>query len=577
LLIMTLASWTPAARSQTPSSPQPFVEEQRQQERERALREHNERGADALRPAAGAPASARLGEETPCFRIERIVLEGQASERFQWVLASLADAGDGGAPDDPLNRCLGAQGIQTLLARAQNALVGAGWVTTRVLAGPQDLSGGELRLTLIPGRIAALRSPDGGEPPPAVRLALPGAPDGLLNLRDIEQALENLKRLPSAEADIQIVPGEGPGAQPGDSELVIQYRQAFPLRLNLGLDDSGTRATGRLQSNATVAWDGPLGLNDLFYLSANHSFDNHTPRRAFGNDKRGTGGRTLHYSIPAGRWLLSATYSQSRYHQSVAGLNQDYLYAGESSNGELRITRLLHRDQSSKTSASLRAWNRTGRNFIDDTEIQVQRRATGGWEAALSHRQLLAVPAGRATLDANLAWRQGTGAFGAIAAPEEPFGEGTSRMKLITADASLNLPFALGAQQWRYAAQWRAQWNRTPLTPQDRFAIGGRYSVRGFDGESSLMAERGWLLRNDLGWSIPGGQGAELYAGVDHGQVGGASVPFLLGRRLTGGVIGLRGLFKQLSYDLFVGKPLAKPEGYRTARWTAGFSLNLGF
>jgi hypothetical protein len=35
---------------------QPFVEEQRQQERERALRKHNERGADA-----------RLGDETPCF------------------------------------------------------------------------------------------------------------------------------------------------------------------------------------------------------------------------------------------------------------------------------------------------------------------------------------------------------------------------------------------------------------------------------------------------------------------------------------------------------------------------------
>ena len=31
------------------------------------------------------------------------------------------------------------------------------------------------------------------------------------------------------------------------------------------------------------------------------------------------------------------------------------------------------------------------------------------------------------------------------------------------------------------------------------FSIGGRYTVRGFDGEASLMGERGWLLRNDIG------------------------------------------------------------------------------
>ena len=45
---------------------------------------------------------------------------------------------------------------------------------------------------------------------------------------------------------------------------------------------------------------------------------------------------------------------------------------------------------------------------------------------------------------------------------------------------------------------------REPVTldAQDRFAIGGRYTVRGYDGEASLSAERGWLLRNDLSWAV---------------------------------------------------------------------------
>ena len=113
----------------------------------------------------------------------------------------------------------------------------------------------------------------------------------------------------------------------------------------------------------------------------------------------------------------------------------------------------------------------------------------------------------------NLAYRRGTGAFRAMPAPEEDFGEGTSRMQVITADAQWLIPFQLGAQRARYIGSWRAQWNRTPLAPQDRFSIGGRYTVRGFDGELTLMGERGWVLRNEIG--LPVGAGQELYAGAD--------------------------------------------------------------
>ena len=35
------------------------------------------------------------------------------------------------------------------------------------------------------------------------------------------------------------------------------------------------------------------------------------------------------------------------------------------------------------------------------------------------------------------------------------------------------------------------QYNKTPLTLQDRFSIGGLYSVRGFDGQMSLVGQKG--------------------------------------------------------------------------------------
>lgn len=214
-------------------------------------------------------------------------------------------------------------------------------------------------------------------------------------------------------------------------------------------------------------------------------------------------------------------------------------------------------------------WLRHSNNYIDDTEIEVQRRRTGGWELGLTHREYL----GASTLDAAVAYRRGTGAFRSMAAPEEDFGEGTSRMKLITADAQLAMPFQLANQSLRYTANWRAQWNRTPLVPQDRFALGGRYTVRGFDGELTLMGERGWLWRNDLGLAL--GAGQEVYVAADVGRVDGPSTRWQPGHALAGTAIGLRGGLYGGYWDMFLGTPLHKPRGFKTDAVTAG--LNVGW
>ncbi|VDO08772.1 unnamed protein product, partial [Brugia timori] len=137
---------------QTPTTPQPFVEQQRQQERERALREQNERTVDQ-RPQATPPVPARRipESESPCFRIDRIVLTGEQSDAFQWAVADLS--GPEGN-DSPLGRCLGTAGVNVVLARAQQAVIARGFVTSRVLAAPQDLSTSTLTLSFVPGRIA---------------------------------------------------------------------------------------------------------------------------------------------------------------------------------------------------------------------------------------------------------------------------------------------------------------------------------------------------------------------------------------------------------------------------------------
>lgn len=569
----------PVWDGQTPFDNVAAMEAMREQNRERLLREQQERSPDVrLQEEADAgdavdggieamPATRLPLDEQPCSYIERIQLDGDHASSWQWALAA-AHEEQGGGVDNAVGRCLGTDSIDIVMKRVQNAIIARGFVTTRILVAPQDLTTGTLTLTVVPGRIRQVRFAEGTSWRATAWNAVPIRRGDLLNLRDVEQALENFKRVPTAEADIQIVPAEGDDAMPGESDLVVVWKQrTVPLRLTTSLDDAGGKRTGKLQGSVTLSLDSPLLLNDLFYVNFNHDL--------FNGDNKGTRAYTAHYSVPFGYALLSATASSSRYRQTVNVGPHDILYHGISENAEVRLAQLVYRDTTRKTSVYVRGWMRKSNNFIRDTEVAPQRARTGGWELGLTHREFL----GPAIFDATVAYRRGTGAFGSLTAPEERLGQGTARMKLVTADASLNVPFKLAQQQLRYTANWRAQWNHTPLVMQDRFAIGGRYTVRGFDGERNLMGERGWIWRNDVSLALGSvlGERQELYAGVDFGQVAGASTHALKSDSLAGAVVGIRGGRQAVSWDLFAGMPLHKPENLKTNAFTSGFRLSWSY
>lgn len=535
----------------------------RQQDRERLLREQLDKQPDVRTeiPEADGQNAKLPVNESPCFRIDSVALVGDAADRFQWALSAAAQGGDSAE-----GRCLGAQGINLVMRRIQNAIIAKGFVTTRIFAGPQDLMQGELTLTIVPGRIREIRYADGSDGQQVtLNTAVPASAGDILNLRDIEQGLENLKRVPTAEADIQIAPTNSAG----ESDLVITRRQALPLRASLSMDDSGSKSSGRYQGAFSLSVDNPLRLNDLFYINAGHSlFGDSNPR----DSQKGTENYSAYYSVPYGYWLLSFSASQYDYHQTVSGYQADYKYSGKSKNADARLSRILYRDGSRKTTASVRGWMQESKNFIDDAEVEIQRRRTAGWEIGLSHREFI----GSAIVDANVSWRQDTGAFNAIPAPEEEFGEGTSRPRILNADLQYNQPFSLGPLNLRYSNLWRAQWNQTALVPNDRFSIGNRYTVRGFDGEYTLSGERGWFVRNDLGLAL-GNYNQELYVGMDYGEVDGPSTEWIIGRHLAGAVVGLRGGYKSFSYDLFTGWPVSKPDGMPVSSVTYGFNASLSF
>lgn len=525
-------------------------EQLRQQARERAQREQNTPQPDARQPRQAVALPDYPENEHPCFTIHTLRLAGESADRFQWALDAAAGA---------KGRCLGGQGIVLVINQVQNAILAAGYVTTRVMAQEQDLTRGVLTLTLQPGRISKIRFDQTVSWRGRLWNAIPASAGDILNLRDIEQGLENLKRPPSVTADIRIVPGE----QDATSDLLVNWQEGRPVRLSLSLDDSGSKSTGRYLGTATLAVDAPFAQNDLFYASAGKDMFEHGP---FGNRSK-----TVSYFFPMGYWGLAANYNDYTYHQNIPNVNEVLSYSGKSENAQATVSRLLFRNQSHKTTLNFRLWSKRSTNAVDGISIDQQYRRTAGWEVGLNQNSYF----GNAQMDANLNWHRGTGALNARRAPEEETHTGSARTGILLGDISLNQPFTLHEEPWRYYTSLRGQWSANPLTPQERMAIAGRYTVRGFDGENMLSGEKGLLWRNELAWNVLS-RGQELYLALDYGRVDGPGTRYLAGHQLMGSAVGVRGaIATRFSYDLFAGMPLVKPDNFHTSGATAGFSVNL--
>ncbi|MDU4092041.1 MAG: ShlB/FhaC/HecB family hemolysin secretion/activation protein [Pantoea sp.] len=543
-----LVLFTGVAFSAAPGDEQFILQQQRQQ----ALKEQLTPPVPDVRLSTPAAVSGRITfpSESPCFTINQVTLQGQQALPHWLPLQTLADRAVG--------KCLGTQGINLLMRRLQNRIISHGWTTTRVLAPAQDLKTGQLRLTIVPGKIRYVVMTSNSSRWFWPYGAFPAHEGNLLDLRDIEQGLENLQRLPTVQAEMEIVPAE----QPGESDIIIARQQRKFWRLGMSLDDAGTIATGRYQGGLTLSLDNPLALSDLFWFSITHDLQ---PGREKSNQNL-----SAWWSVPVGWWSLSLTGSDYHYHQTVAGLEEDYRYGGKSETLSAQLSRVLHRSSAQKTTLTWDVQTRITRNYVNDTEVTVQRRHISSWKAGLQHRHYI----GSVTLDAGISYQRGTRWFGAQPAQEEPFNEGTALSRILRTDARLSLPFTLAGEKFRYDVAWQRQTSNTPLTTQEQFSIGGRWTVRGFDGERTLNANRGWLVRNDLSWRLPL-PGSEFYLAADYGEVDAKGKQSLAGNHLAGGAAGLRGSLWRISYDLFAGVPFSRPPGFKTSPATFGFNLNM--
>lgn len=490
-----------------------------------------------------------LAQEAPCFNLHEI--EWRGTQAVGWIETEGAVI---------FGKCIGAKGLRAFQDHLTRKFIDKGYITSRVLIPEQNLAAGRLVLQVVPGVTGKIR--EQGQPIGVSRMVLPQREGELLNQRDLDQALENIRRLNGQQAvEFDLTPG----AQPGETDIVIKHPLSKRWHGLLTLDDSGADSTGKYQLGAVLAIDSPLRLYDTLTVTLNRNAN-------FRNAKLGTHSSSINWSVPFGYWSLLLAANQSSYKQTVAGFSGDIVYGGHSYGMEMGLGYVPYRTSSAKGGLQFKLNRKVSRSTIDDTEIDVQYRNVVGYDASYTHRQYL----GNSTLDLALGVRgslpKQSSAPGLIVGAPDWDG----RYQIRTANISLSIPFQLATQNFRYQSGLRAQHATTLLPVFEFFSIGNRYSVRGFDGVSTLAAENGWLLRNDFTW-LMGRSGHELFLALDTGHVSGPTAGTLLGTSLTGTALGLRGRARNINYEITIGCPLGKPDGFTAKQPTLTASLGAEF
>ena len=542
-----------AADPVIPMTQQEQLQQDRDTQRERNLRFDAERvGTVVSEPALIDVPSDKNGTS---FYIKQIQLDGVPKELS--FLNKIARKHE--------QKHVTVSNITNIRNAFQRKLLDKGYVTSQVYIPEQNLNAGTLQFMVMPGRVEDIRYSDSSAHGPW-RTAFPVRPGDILNIRDVEQGLEQMKRVSSQSVTMKLLPGTSVGT----SIIELSIKQDKPVHGSISFDNSGLESTGVYQGSFTSSFDQVFRANDTFTMSLSGDLSG-------SGSIKGTRAASLNYVIPHGKDTFSLSFSKSRYHQTIQSNPYDFIYSGKSTTMKAKWNHVWSRTQREKRAFDISISTRHNHRFINDMEIPVQALRTTSMEFGVSNRKYI----GNATLYTRLGFQWGIGALGAQ--PEHKasvaMGGPTSRYHMWLVDVDYRKPFIMGHRPASFTSSFHGQWVQggKRLYSVDTINIGNRYSIYGFDGEYTLMGDSGWYVRNEVSSVIPR-LNTEVYLGLDVGAVYGKSTEALVGRTIAGTALGIRGNYSSgLLFDVFVSTPLYKPQGYHTKKFYSGFTVGYRF
>lgn len=453
-------------------------------DRQNRLLEEQRRRLDELQDLPGKaskPQAPALPADTRCFPIQDIELKGADS-------LSAADRTRLLKPY--VGQCLGVAQLNQLLKVITDHYITKGRVTSRAYLPQQDLSSGHLQVLVVEGKLEGLKGAQGSTVTDReLAMAFPGKVGAALNLREVEQLVDQLSRLPSKQAQMELTPG----SQIGGSEVLVKNQPQKPWRASLSRNNDGQKSTGEQQWGAGLEWDSPLGLADQLILRGGHD--------AISDHQKTSKNSMLYYNVPWGWWNFSYTYSESEYRAPGDLDGYKYKQTGDSQNHQVRAERVVHRDDVSKTSVNVGLTHLRTNNYFNDERLDVSSNRLSEFQVGINHGRRI----GNAFVNLDVGMQNGTGAFDAQKDDQERIRGNltpTPRYRKYTATVSYLQPFTLWGESLSFSSLATGQRSEDVLYPAQRMSLGGSYSVRGFK-DQQLTGDSGGYWRNEVRWARP--------------------------------------------------------------------------
>jgi hemolysin activation/secretion protein len=548
-LIAAVAMTLDVARADpVPSAAAAAAEQQLHQEQER-LRYEQERAHPPILPSgmdlepqhAPAPGAAASGSG-PCADIKAVELVG-ADQIDEDDRAELIQRFAG--------RCLAAVDIQQLLAEVTQYYMAHGFITTRAYLPEQDLRSGKLRILVQEGTIERIEVR--GDPRHRINtdLALPQRAGELLNIRDLEQAIDQINSAHGHIVKLDVLPGD----KPGETVVVINDQPGNPVGIQLAADNQGTASTGRDSVNLNLVEGGLLGANETIGITARRTVPH--------NPDQSTDSLGLLFSVPVGYSTVGANFSESNYSLGVhiPGSTLPHYVSGRAVTMGLTYDRMLARDQNSTHKAVFELSSVNSRNYEDSMLLQVNSRRTNTLSAGLSSSMLTF--GGVLTVTPRVVF--GLNDQSNLPAGLNTLSAGTqAEFTKYTLDAAFSKDFKWGGQDLNWVSLFKGQYSPDSLFSAQQIIIGGLPSIRGYVSDA-LSGDTGFYWRNDVGAKIPLHIGASvintrIYAGYDYGHVS-SHDPQLVQGALSGVVLGWQAEWEDNRLDLSWARAVQMPTG----------------
>ncbi len=537
---------------------------QEQQKRQQALRDRIEQQQQQHQPITVLPPSDTdkiVGG--PCFDITAIALEGA-----EHLPVSVEQA----LIEPYLNQCIDLDKINQLLKAISNWYFEQGYITSRAYVAAQDLSTGRLVITVIEGTIESIKRMD-LDSRINISTAFPFAEAKLLKLRDIEQGLEQINRLQSNQATMDIVPGNIPGS----SVIQLKSTTSKPWVASLSRDNSGQPSTGELMNGLFVGLDNPLGLNDYSYL--NLQKDN-TPANG-----KASKSIAWHWDMPLGYWNMGVYISYFEYLSTVENSISTFETSGTNLSQQLFISRVIYRDQDSKLKLRTSLERKKTQNFIEDVLLD-SSRVLGIANIGLEYDKYLP---NNNQWQLALNYYRGLSLFDAPKDEDRAAGAPKAQFDKFSAsiDYQQHATFKLSEKKTIplfFQSKLQLQHSSDRLFGSEQINIGSLYSVRGYK-DSSIAASSGAYWRNSL--TLP----FRVHLGGDWIQQISPFIAFDIGAirdrdhiysrntyaDLKGWAIGTRLSGKHYSINLVYARPIDNPRWLSASQqqWYFNLSMNL--